>query len=337
MAVLSASHPFTGLELLAVVFAWTFYERLVRRRETPPIWFVIGTAILLNLHVGYYLVLLPRLSPEHASLNGQWTLSWKLGLHNIIIDYGLVGLAALWRLRNRQQIARAFADRSFGILTNWFAVAFLLANHELFMAPRQPLHFTRGYIWTPLFLMGAPTLLGIVERLLLMPVRIGRAALALLISVSLLDNAAWFDLFYVKSFMNLPFKDPPVLISKGERDVLRELNAATFDGGVILSDDSTLGYLATVYTPLRAWHSHRLSTPYADQRWLELYALFHEGRDLDEWRHRKTIVVLKKQSDPAAAPILLSLGYHTAYENSEFLVFIRESAPLAGTTTAPRS
>jgi peptidoglycan/LPS O-acetylase OafA/YrhL len=41
-----------------------------------------------------------------------------------------------------------------------------------------------------------------------------------------------------------------VLISNGERDLFEELDAATFDGGVILSDDSMLGYLATVYGPL---------------------------------------------------------------------------------------
>jgi hypothetical protein len=337
MTVLSASHPFTGLELLAVVFAWTFYERLIRQARVP-IWFIIGTAILLILHVGYYLVLLPRLSPEHASLQAQWTLLWTLRIHNIIIDYGPVGLAAVWSLRNRQRIASAFGDRSFGIIICWFIVAFLLANHELLMAPRQPLHFTRGYIWTPLFLIGAPSLLVLVERLLLLPVRIRPAALVMLTGFSLLDNAAWFGLFYVRTLMNLPSTyAQPVLISKSEQEVLHELNAATFDGGVILSEDSMLGYLATVYTPLRAWHSHRLSTPYADERWLELHALFRDGHELNDWRHRKTIAIVKKQSDPEAVPILLSLGYRSAYENSEYLVFIRQPAPVTETTTAPRS
>jgi hypothetical protein len=116
MAVLSASHPFTGLELLAIVIAWAFYEMLFRRRDAAPTWFVIGAMILFDLHVGYYLVLLPRLSPEHASLNGQWTVDWVLHLHNILIDYGPVGFAALWGLRNRQQVAHAFGGRSFGIL-----------------------------------------------------------------------------------------------------------------------------------------------------------------------------------------------------------------------------
>jgi hypothetical protein len=323
MVLLCASHPFTGLELAAIVLVWTIYESISRKPEAPPLWFGSGTAILLGLHVAYYLILLPRLSPEHAVLEAQWTLPWVLHLDNIFAAYGPVGLAALWRLRDRQRISSAIADRNFRLLIAWFAVAFLLANHELFVTARQPLHFTRGYIWTPLFLIGAPTMVEIVERILAMPLRRGWAVLAPLLGLALLDNAAWFGRFGIESFLHMPVLQPPVLITRDARDVLERLDAPAFADGLVVSDAPLLPYLVTVYTPLRAWYSHVANTPYARQRRAELNALFHAGTDLDEWRHRKMIAVVEKDADPDARPRLLELGYRPAYENTQFLVLLR--------------
>jgi hypothetical protein len=140
----------------------------------------------------------------------------------------------------------------------------------------------------------------------------------------------------MKSLINVPLSYPaPVLISKTEREVFDKLNAATFDGGLVLSNDPMFGYLATAYTPLRAWYSHYQSTPKADQRQAELRALFHDGHDLDEWRRRKTIAVVKKQSSAEMVFKLFALGYRWVYENSEYIVFIRQPAPLAEMTTTP--
>jgi hypothetical protein len=36
--------------------------------------------------------------------------------------------------------------------------SFFFANHELFIDPVQPIPFTRGYIWTSLFLLVIPSL-----------------------------------------------------------------------------------------------------------------------------------------------------------------------------------
>ena len=89
------------------------------------------------------------------------------------------------------------------LLIVWFAVSFVLANHEFAMVPLQPLHFTRGYLWTPLFLLGAPVLVqmfrwmprwvGQFERI---PARMGGFITglggALLVLLFVADNAAWF-------------------------------------------------------------------------------------------------------------------------------------------------
>src|SRR5213076_1020422 len=52
-AMLSASHPFTGLQLLAVLGAWSIVDWLVRSADRPPLFFIAGLAALVALHIGY--------------------------------------------------------------------------------------------------------------------------------------------------------------------------------------------------------------------------------------------------------------------------------------------
>src|SRR6516162_4352191 len=175
-AVTCASHPFTGVELASILAGWVILEAVVDNKAAPPLWFRAGILLLLLLHLSYWLILLPRLSPEHAALTPARDAPWVLHWYNEIPEYAIVGLAALWQLRGGQRFVSALQDRTLRLLFAWFAGAFLLANHDLFISPRQPIHFTHGYIWVPLFLIGAPAMIKIAERLLAAPWRIGLPA-----------------------------------------------------------------------------------------------------------------------------------------------------------------
>jgi len=59
MAVLAASHPFTGLQFLLIALAWGTLELVLLRSRVVPWWFVVGTVVLVALHVWYYLIYLP--------------------------------------------------------------------------------------------------------------------------------------------------------------------------------------------------------------------------------------------------------------------------------------
>lgn len=325
-AAVCASHPFTGAELASILAGWVILERLVDRGDAPPAWFCGGVLLLLVVHVGYWLVLLPLLSPEHAALAPSWNLAWVLHWYNEIPEYGIVAMAALWRLRDRQRIAAAFADRSFRVLFAWFGVAFLLANHDLLISPRQPIHFTHGYIWVPLFLIGAPTMVEIAERLLASSRRAGIAWLIALSALMLLDNATWLGgagLDLLRNGKSPSFFPNAIYVSRSAHDVLNRLNDDTFAEGLVVSNSEFLSYQAIVYTPLRAWYSQMWNTPYPEKRAAELDALFHAGEDLAAWRCRKVIAVLERQKDRDANGRLLALGYGLAYANTEYDVLLR--------------
>jgi hypothetical protein len=325
VAAVCASHPFTGAELASILAAWVLLEILVDRVTAPPLWFRAGILLVLLMHVGYWLVLLPLLSPEHAALAPSWNLPWVLHWYNEIPEYGIVAIAALWRLRDRQRLAAAFADRRFRVLFAWFGVAFLLANHDLFISPRQPIHFTHGYIWVPLFLIGAPAMLEIAERLLALP-RIGVVWLIALSSLMLLDNAAWFSsagFDLLRDRKSASFFPNAIYVERSARDVLNRLNDEPFADGLIVSNSEFLSYQSIVYTPLRAWYSQMWNTPYPEKRLAELDALFHAGEDLAAWRCRKMIAVVERQKDPGASGRLRALGYKLAYANSQYDVLLR--------------
>ena len=116
-----------------------------------------------TLHLFYYLYYLPTF-PDHRSVSEQYALNWRLRFFTIIPAYGpvaILAIASIWRIGR----SRFFSLPQHRLFFTWFIVAFLLANHEIFMPAKQPLHFTRGYIWTSLFLLGIPGLHYLLDRL----------------------------------------------------------------------------------------------------------------------------------------------------------------------------
>jgi hypothetical protein len=333
VAVTCASHPFTGVELASIVFGWVALEMLLDRRVAPPLWFAAGIALLLLLHLGYWLILLPWLSPEHAALAPGWELPWVLHWYNEIPEYALVGLAALWQLRDPRRIAAALADRTNRLLFAWFGGAFLLANHDLFVSPRQPIHFTHGYVWIPLFLIGAPVMVEIAERLLASPRRGGLFGLTALYGLTFLDNAGWCaaaGLDLLRNGKSVSFFPNPIYLERSAADVLRKLNDEVFAGGLVVSNARPLSYQVIVYTPLRAWYSQEWNTPHSAKRLAELAALFRDGQDSGEWCCRKMIAVVQRQKDREATVKLLVLGYRLTYENADYDILLRLPLRSAG-------
>jgi hypothetical protein len=323
VAVLSASHPFTGLQLALIVAAWAIAESAISPRLAPPVWFSAGAAIVVVLHLGYYLVLLKWVSPEYVTLQKQWELDWNLSWHSMVAAYGPVAAVVGWRLRSGRRIANALSDRTFRILMMWFAVSFLLANHELFIAPRQPLHFTHGYIWSPLFLMSAPTMAEFIDRLLVRPGLFGKASALAVLVFLLTDNFVWFARFGSDCITGRDFVEMPLTITSDEKDVFDHLNDPALRGSLVVSDSTSVSYLTTVYTPLRSWYSHGSTTPHALERKAEMMALFAHGTETAAWRSRPMLAVRSRNGASKPPALFFGLGYKLYYENTSFQVFRR--------------
>ena len=279
-AFLSASHPFTGLELLAVMSVWLVAELIIGGPDRPPAAFVISVLLLLLAHISYYLVFLPSI-PEHRQLMDQWEQPWVLPPWSALFAYAPVAAIALWSLVQRG--TSTLRDRNTRLLLVWFAVAFILANHQYILRSVQPLHFTRGYVWTPLFLLAAPALQDFFQNR-----RKGLRALSTVIcvvAIFVVDNAVWLGLVTSGS------SRADILLTADQRALL-DWTGKNGDGRtLLLTGDVTLGYLATVYTPVRAWVAHRFNTPRSTQREREVKEFMEAGGEQKGWKGLRLIVI----------------------------------------------
>ena len=308
--VLAIAHPYTGSELLAILFVWSFLEMSLHKQRNVPIPFFIACCGMMVLHLLYYLVYLPGF-PEHRSLMLQWEQPWYLRAETMLPAYSLVGAATLWNFRRIALLRQFLAESRNRLLAAWCLVAVLLSNHDLFMHPIQPLHFDRGYVWSSLFLVGSPTLLAIVNRLR-KPGLMKRVGLVCLILLFLSDNATWFATVRLTSAVRL---------SADQKAVLVWMNDEGNRGALLVSQDNTMGDLSTVYTPVRTWFAHTGLTPFEGTRTEEVKKFFSEGKIVDTWKSRRLIVLFSQQhaspSDsrptiPALEPMHLTRQYSNA-------------------------
>jgi hypothetical protein len=306
-AVACISHPFTGLTLILALIAYSGIE-LMLRSGAVSLKFMIGAMVIGALHLGYYMVWLNRFA-DHRAVQSQFQKAWLYPPKVFIGALILVGSLAIWRLaRSRFRCLQAPRVRLFAV---WFVVVFALTQHNLVMRhPLQPIHFAHGYDWMALFFLGVPVLIAILDYLLKMPRPLMRSsALALVLGLFLLDNAAWL----VKIAINNEYL---VSLTKSESGALSWLSQNVRAGDLVVCQDSLVSYLVSTYTPALSWQGHEHNTPFMDRRHDEVERVFNEGQSLPEWRRHGVFYVA-----PAAWIPPPDLSLTQRYANTEFVIW----------------
>ena len=282
--ILSFSHPFTGIEYLAIVAVWTGVEKFFLKAKEIPWVFFIGIVLITCFHVIYYLFYLNQF-PEHRSVSEQYALNWRLRYFNMLPAYCLVGtLALIGFIKAKKQF---FKEPSTRLFTLWFMVAFLLANHELFMKPMQPLHFTRGYVWTSLFLLGLPALHFFFNK---RKTAKWKFVLVLFSVLMLSDNFLW-----ITNSVRFTAASPSTgYITREQQQILEILKNKSNNQTLIVSRDEWLPYLSTVYTNAYPWVSHPFTTPNVAKKQTALENYIANGVIEESWRERDLIFIFRK-------------------------------------------
>lgn len=296
LLALAFSQPFSGLELLAIVGLWIFIEFILRRNTVPTSFALICLGILI-LYVYYYFVYLNQF-PDHRSVARQYSLNWRLGFYRILPAYCFVGLLALVAIY-KETFLKFFQIRENRLFACWFIMAFLLANHEWFVKPKQPIHFTRGYIWTSLFLLGLPALQQVNAYL---KRRFGTIGFIVLASLFFLDNFSWIFLHITSRAI----QPTSTHISYEQKEVFRLLNNECTNRTLLVSNDGVISYLSTVYSKAYPWLSHPFTTPFAGDKAIALDAFVQKGQINPSWMGRNIAFVLRKND--ASAAMMTALG-----------------------------
>jgi hypothetical protein len=145
---------------------------------------------------------------------------------------------------------------------------------------------------------------------------------ALIVGFLLLDNAAWFG----RAALWEHYSNEPngITLDAQERAALESMGDQRFRGYLLVSQSPKLGYLATVYSPLRSWYSHVFNTPQAKQRKAELADFFANGTEPEAWRDRPLLAVVLGQ-ETVIAERLETAGFTSVMSNDAFRVLARPS------------
>jgi hypothetical protein len=292
--------------LILVLIAYSGIE-LAMRSGAVTVRFMLAAILIAALHLGYYMIWLNRFS-DHRVLQAQWQRPWFYPPGVFIPALVIVGCLAIWRIAASS--LHCFKDPRTRLLAVWFLVVLALTQHNLFMRPLQPIHFAHGYDWMALFFLGAPALIAALEHLLKISrpwLRVG--ALALLLGLFLLDNAAWLVHVAIHNEFN-------VALSRNENGALRWLSRNVRSGDTVVCQDTMVSYLVPTYTPGRSWKGHEKNTPYMVQRYFEIERAFSQGSILPEWKRHGVFYV-----SPAAWSPPAELSLERRYSNSEFAIW----------------
>ena len=307
VALTAACSPFAGLEVLAILWTASVVEMIAspRRYIAYLIWLMMTN--LCTISALYYLAYL-NCFPEHWAIAERMALPWRYSWGTVPTAYGIVFALAAWRFRTKARARIMLADPMNRLLIVWAVTAFALENHDLVVSPHQPIHFTRGYVWSALFLLGAPTLISIFDRL-------GRPSRLLLLGFLLVDNATWFATF--AHDYGVPDRNG-VRLSSEALEIVRRLDGDDFRGHILISEDERISYLALAETRLRTVLGHPLETPHYERRRIEVDALLARGRFAAAWGGYPLVVVRYRQL--GLPDWVEANGGHLVFANRKFQI-----------------
>ena len=307
-ALLAATHPWSGLEVIGTLAAYWALRMLFDTTQTCTRYFIASLACVAAF-LWYNMVYLPSFA-QHAALQETWKLAWRLEPISIALAWLPIACLTYIRVvRDRKTVGwnEAFLALAFG-------VAFSLSIHDRFMRPTQPLHFTRGYVFMPLVLLSLPLIqdavLAVRQR-----VGVGVFAFAGVFAVGVLsfDNAVFLSAQVNKQQRN----DAAYFLTDSERDVLNWIRENNLES-VALSENANLGYLSATYTALRPYVGHFYNTPHRTIREEQRQAFFNSNGALEtEWLNSIECVIASTET---ADRLVADGAWKPVYRNQELCV-----------------
>lgn len=261
LLILSWSHPFYGIEFLSVfeaiyLFEFLRYKKLRSAEKQTYFPFVI-ILILFCIHVYYYLVFLPSFS-SHQSLMNQWKINWSHSGITLIFAYIFGIVFTVYAIKLKGGFSNFFSDYKNRVLGIWFVVCFLFVNHHWFIQSYQPLHFDKGYVLAPLWLMGLPSLFFVFNKIKeKRSVVLYRSVILVFFFILFSDNLAWFT--FARGDRNS-------YLLNSEKEALVFLDKNYTSNNLLISNNDEFSYKAMVFTSTRALMSHGYNTPFYEFR-----------------------------------------------------------------------
>ena len=301
----ASTHPFTGAQALAIFLGWSVVGRFGSAGGKVPIGFGLGVLGLAALFFGYHFVLLPS-HPPHRALQESWALAWSETPFETFATYGPVfALATARWFRDRGR-----PGRDAGFFATAALASFALSHHHWLAEPRQPLHFTHGYVWMPLYLLGVPILRDGLAWAVRRPSR--RVVIGLVGALGCLDNAAWLVHVWRAGEVR------GIWLPPGARPAYRAMGSRNLRGTLVCPDVG-VGYLAGVYADVMPYVAHMGNTlDYFEKR--KAVGAWMEGGGGGPWTDRVAVVLIR-DDEPIAEEV--ERDWDRVYRDDGWSIFVR--------------
>lgn len=298
--LLAMCHPFSSIELILIMLTWSFLERVFWINKQTPLYFISGWAVLLAGFIIYYGFFLNSF-PEHKITTQQMAVPWLLDAKTFIPAYCIVAAMILWRIRNYRVLWEVLGERTNRMLFVWALVAFAIANHEFAIKPFQPLHFTRGYIWTPLFLLGGQSMCALFVRVSSGGNKMSRVlSVSLICLVMMFDNISWFGALGI----NRHSGEKLYHMSQAQAGVIDYLaqQEGEVKDTVVVSDESFIALYVSAYTHFRNWYSNWHLTPNYENNINDVTRYLVNNEVPARWRGSTILLVVALNKRPKSVP-----------------------------------
>jgi len=258
--ILAFSHPFYGIQFLLITIGWQFCEIMILKNHEYKWKHLLINIGTLLLFIAYNFLFLNSF-PEHRIIVKQWSLNWILPGISFVLAYGSLFIILFIRILKPFERKKLLNDPVQLFLLTYLLVSIVLANHELFINPVQPIHFAHGHIYIPLFLLAMPVLFQLFRRQGSIILQLSKIAVFLLL---IFDNLSWFPAQYYNSMYSE--KGARLKVTNEQMEVVHYLRDHYNFEFILNSDDSKIEYLATTYTGVYGLIPHGHNTPFVKDR-----------------------------------------------------------------------
>jgi hypothetical protein len=310
MLLITASHPYTSVELALIVLVWSAIEYFYLKSGVVAkkgLSFIFAGAIAVFF---YYGVILNNI-PIYKSISKLVALDWGYKVWHFLPAYILVWLMSFLAIKNTSLLKEMFSNPASRLFFCWGMVAFILSVHGFAIKPVQPIHFTRGYVYAGFFLFSLPALIQLINcfikskygKYLLLPA---------FCFIFLSDNLFWFSL-------NTSYNKTGVYYYTQTQELISFFNEKKEAGLLIFSDKhELLSTTIQLYSNYKSWIPHPILTFDIAHKKQAVKNLLTNNLIDENWKQRPSYFIEVK-SDTTDHQYLKY--YPPVFENNAFKVY----------------
>lgn len=312
LLLLILSHPYTSIELLCIILAWITMEVFYFKNKTynKSQFYIILAAF--GIFLIYYTSILGKFE-TYKQISKLVALDWGYKAWHFVPAYGIVWFLCFLCIKKVALLKAHFSKSTNRLFFWWGIMAFLLSIHGFAVKPVQPIHFTRGYVYSGFFLFCIPALQQIINNKCKAGKIKGWLVSSVFYFIFLFDNITWF------SFSAEKPNSVGTYFSVAEKDLINFFKNKN-DTAIIIGSEKNypLAIAIQLYGDNKAWIPHPILTFDIDNKRKAVNDFLEQNKKDEAWINKNIYLYIEKNDNILQSELYLNKA---VFENSTFKVY----------------